>query len=428
MEELVWIYIIGAALLAAAFVYVIMRGKLAVLQEKVTSSSQQADLLRRELDQERELVSLSEQRFQHAKEEIIKWQAEYRGMQERYQTEVADTKQKETKFENLANRVLEIQKESFDHHNRKSITQLIQPLRQQIEHFEKKVERTNQEAVSRHASLKEQIRILSENNDQVSKEANNLTKALKGDNKVQGNWGELILESVLDRSGLVKDREYFVQITKRNEEGRMVRPDVIIALPDGKKLVIDSKVSLTAYDALVGAVESEDQSRYAKAHAQSLRNHVVGLSAKNYHDLYDIGSPDFVMMFVPIDTAFSSALQLDDQLYQFAFDKNIVIVTPSTLLATLKTVETLWRNDKQHRNAIEIAKEAGNMFDKFVSFVEDMNKLKSQMQTASNTFDQAMNKLETGKGNLVRRAERVKSLGAKASKHLPEVNKKNLFE
>ena len=234
--------------------------------------------------------------------------------------------------------------------------------------------------------------------------------------EVQGNWGELILESVLDKSGLEKDREYFLQQTF-DHEGKQVRPDVIIHLPDGKRLIIDSKVSLTAYEQMIRA---EDQAikTFEKAHLLSVRKHIDGLSAKNYHDVYQIESPDFVLLFIPIDTAFASAIKADPGLYQYAFDKNIVIVTPSTLLATLKTVDSLWKNEKQQKHALDIATEAGKMYDKFVGLVEDLDKLGKQMDTARGTYHDSMKKLKEGSGNLVGRAEKIKALGAKANKKL----------
>jgi len=256
-----------------------------------------------------------------------------------------------SEFKNIAQKLLEEKSKTFATSQKKELNEVLNPLKERIQHFEKKVEASNKESIARHSSLKEQIVHLSDLNKQMSNEAKQLTNALKQDNKAQGNWGELILESILDKSGLEKDREYHVQNSLSTDEGKTYRPDVIIDLPDSKKIIIDSKVSLTAYNQLVNAEEAEESERNLTAHLLSLKKHIDSLAAKNYHDLYRIESPDFVMMFVPIETAFSIALQKEPGLYTYAFDKNIVIVTPSTLLATLKTVETLWRNDKQHRNA-----------------------------------------------------------------------------
>jgi DNA recombination protein RmuC len=327
-------------------------------------------------------------------------------------------------FERLAEKVLETKSIKFDQQHRKGISDILQPLKERIESFEKKVERNTNESIERHSSLKEQIVHLSDLNNKMSKETLNLTKALKGDTKKQGNWGELILESILDKSGLEKDREYFVQEYLRDDMGKSKKPDVVIALPDNKKIIIDSKVSLTAYDSYMAAVSEEELMSAAKAHLLSVTKHIDELAGKNYEALYQLESPDFVLMFIPIDPAFALALEYKRDLYNYAYDKQIVIVTPATLLATLKTVESLWRNEKQYQNSIEIATEAGKMYDKFVGFIEDMDKLGNQLNTVQNTYDSSMKKLSTGSGNLVSRGEKMKKLGAKASKSV-DVQKLN---
>lgn len=327
-----------------------------------------------------------------------------------------------SEFRNIAQELLEEKTKSFAIAQKKDLSEVLNPLKERIQIFENKVEATNKESIARHSSLKEQIIHLSDLNQQMSNEAKQLTNALKQDNKVQGNWGELILESILDKSGLEKDREYHVQLSLSTDEGKTYRPDVIIDLPDNKKIIIDSKVSLTAYDQLVNADTDENLDMNLAAHCLSLKKHIDGLAAKNYHDLYRIESPDFVMMFVPIETAFSIALRKDAKLYTYAFEKNIVIVTPSTLLATLKTVETIWRNDKQHRNALQIATEAGKMYDKMVALVEDLQKIGQRLGQTQESYQEAMKKLYTGKGNLIRRTEKLKQLGAKANKSLPGEN------
>ncbi len=321
-------------------------------------------------------------------------------------------------FKNIAQQLLEEKSKSFATSQKKELNEVLAPLKERIQHFENKVDSSNKESIARHASLKEQIVGLSELNKQMSQEAQQLTNALKQDNKAQGNWGELILESILDKSGLEKGREYHLQESLVNDEGKTYRPDVIIDLPDGKKIIIDSKVSLKAYNEFVNPTPETDNKIALKAHCISLRKHIEGLAAKNYHDLYRIESPDFVMMFVPIETAFSAALSAQQDLYTYAFEKNIVIVTPSTLLATLKTVETLWRNDKQQRNAIGIATEAGKMYDKFAALVDDLNKIGQRIGQTQEAYNDSMKKLHTGKGNLLTRAEKLKQLGAKANKSL----------
>ena len=416
IEFIVIIIFVGS--MAALITHLIHRSRLKVLEEKLLSVSSNEASLIIALSEEKEMHKQAVDNYHLQQEELIQWKSEYKSIRQRFNEEEKDAEKKLVKFENLANKVLEHQKQSFDDYNKKSFNQIIEPLKTQIRIFEQKVEKTNQDAVHRHASLKEQIRNLNERGEKISKEANNLTKALKGDSKLQGNWGELILESVLDRSGLVKDREYFIQVSERDREGNILRPDVVIALPDGKKLIIDSKVSLRAYDVVVGTQDEEVAKHYLSAHVKAVKDHIDKLTVKNYHNLYQIESPDFVMMFVPIDTAFSAALKGDPHLYQYAFDKNIVIVTPSTLLATLKTVETLWRNDKQHRHALEIANEAGKMYDKFVGFTDDMQKLGTQLDTVQSSYHNAMSKLKTGQGNLVRKSELIRELGAKTNKKM----------
>ncbi|PTM05135.1 MAG: DNA recombination protein RmuC, partial [Bacteroidetes bacterium] len=247
----------------------------------------------------------------------------------------------------------------------------------------------------------------------------NLTKALKGDSKTQGNWGELVLERVLEKSGLEKDREYFVQQNFQREDGSRAMPDVVLHLPDSKKMIIDSKVSLTAYERMVNT-EDEDRTLFLKAHVNSIKKHVDDLSAKNYQDLYDIESPDFVLMFIPIEPAFAVAINEDNSLYNKAFEQNIVIVTPSTLLATLRTIDSMWNNEKQQQNAIEIAKQAGALYDKFEGLVTDLTGVGKKIDAAKTDYSSAMNKLVEGKGNLISRVEKIKKMGAKAKKSLPE--------
>jgi DNA recombination protein RmuC len=324
------------------------------------------------------------------------------------------------KFENLANRVIQTQSTQFIKQQTKGMHDILRPLKEKIVAFEQKVENSNVESAKRHQSLKEQIKFLSEKSQKVSEDADKLAKALKGDYKKQGNWGEMILESILQKSGLEKGREYETQISERNEEGKLLRPDVVIKLPDKKVIVVDSKVSLSAYSSLVNASEKAKADQLRQAHCQAVKNHIEGLSAKSYHELYQLKSPDFVLMFIPIDTAFTAALESDPELYNYAFERNIVIVSASTLLATLKTVETMWRNDRQNRYALKIAAEAGKMYDKFVGFLGDLQKMGQQLQTVQNTYNDSMRKLSTGTGNLVGRAEKLKSLGAKTKKLMPQ--------
>ncbi len=297
---------------------------------------------------------------------------------------------------------------------------ILSPLQDKIQLFEKKVEDTHKESINHHATLRQQIINLSELNAQMSKETLNLTKALKGDSKMQGNWGELILERVLEKSGLEKDREYFVQQSHTNGEGNRVFPDVVINLPDGKKMIVDSKVSLTAYEKFINEEDDSLKNGFLKEHVNSIKRHVEQLGDKNYQDLYQIESPDFVLLFIPMEPAFALALNDDTTLYNKAFEKNIVIVTPSTLLATLRTIDSMWTNQKQQENAFEIARQAGALYDKFEGFVADLIKIGKKIDESKVEYQGAMNKLVDGKGNLITSVEKLKKMGAKAKKALPE--------
>lgn len=407
-------------IIAVGVTFLIMDSKIKLLRYTIATLSSANNTLFEELKQERFLLDDIRNRLTDTELKKTNLESQLSHLREKYDTLISDTDFQLQKFENIANRILQHQTASMDEKQRLGMKEILDPLKEKIKIFEEKIEKTNLDSAGRHESLKEQMKVLYDKSDQVSKDAGNLVKALKGDYKKQGNWGELILESILDKSGLEKNREYFVQVSERNDEGKIHRPDVVIQLPDGKKLVIDSKVSLNAYEAMVNAENEDDQKSAHKAHVLAIKNHIDNLASKNYHDLYKVESPDFVLMFIPIDTALSAAIQLDPELYIYAFDKNIVMVAPSTLLATLKTVDSMWRNDKQNRFAMEIAEEAGKMYDKFCGFLDDMDKMGKQLNTVEHTYHDAMKKLSTGTGNLVSRAENVKALGAKANKSLPK--------
>jgi DNA recombination protein RmuC len=334
--------------------------------------------------------------------------------------EVEKLQDKFTKeFENLANKILDEKSSKFTLQNKENIQRILNPLQEKIKIFEDKVDKTHKESIDYHSALRQQILGLKEMNQQMSKETINLTKALKGDSKIQGNWGELVLERVLEKSGLEKDREYFMQQSFMTETGARVLPDVVLHLPDHKKMIIDSKVSLVAYERFVNEEDTDLKSRHLKEHIASLRKHIEQLSDKNYHELYQIESPDFVLLFVPIEPAFAIAINEDNQLYNWAFERNIVIVTPSTLLATLRTIDTMWNNEKQQQNALEIATQAGRLYDQFVNLTEDLVKVGNQLNTVQGSYEGTMKKL-TGKGNLVTKVEKLKKLGIKQRKHLNE--------
>ena len=373
-------------------------------------------------------LQIEKQKIQAEKEEfailLAKKENDFDNLLERnkeQKQEVNELQEKFSKeFENLANKILEEKTQKFTDQNKENLKNILSPLQDKILHFEKKVEDTHKESIDYHAALRQQILGLREMNAQMSKETINLTKALKGDSKMQGNWGELVLERVLEKSGLEKGREYEVQQSFTNEEGTRILPDVIINLPDGKKMIVDSKVSLTAYERYVNEEDDVQQNIYLKEHVNSVKRHVEQLSDKRYQDIYHMESPDFVLLFIPIEPAFALALQEDLNLYNKAFEKNIVIVTPSTLLATLRTIDSMWTNQKQQENAIEIARQAGALYDKFEGFVSDLIKIGKKMDEAKMEYGNAMNKLVDGKGNLITSVEKLKKMGAKAKKALPE--------
>ncbi len=375
------------------------------------------------LSSEKQLAYLREEKDQF-QNELTARNVDYTNLKLRMEEKTGELEQLQEKFtkdfELVANKILDEKSTKFTMQNKQNLDVILKPLQEKIQHFEKRVEETNKEAIDRTSALREQIKGLTALNEQMTKEANNLTKALKGDSKMQGNWGELVLERVLEKSGLEKDREYFIQQSFTTEEGLRVLPDVVIHLPDHKKMIVDSKVSLSAYERFVNEEDPSIQEAHLKDHITSLKRHVQQLSDKNYQDIYQIESPDFVLLFIPIEPAFAIAINNDNQIYNQAFEKNIVIVTPSTLLATLRTIDSMWNNEKQQQNALEIAKQAGALYDKFHGLVIDLTAVGKKMDDAKLGYSAAMNKLVDGNGNLIKRVENLKKMGAKAKKALPE--------
>jgi DNA recombination protein RmuC len=398
------------------------------LLSQMEIQKQQLDLERTNFENQIKVISLEKEVLRNDREAIAiqlsKKEVDFEHLWERnkeQKEEVEQLQEKFTKeFENLANKILEEKSNKFTEQNKENMKNILLPLQDKIQLFEKKVEDTHKESIDYHAALRQQILGLSEMNAQMSRETMNLTKALKGDSKMQGNWGELVLERVLEKSGLEKDREYFVQQSHTNQEGQRVFPDVVINLPDGKKMIVDSKVSLTAYEKYCNEEDDIIRKSYLKEHVNSIKRHVDQLGEKNYYDLYQMESPDFVLLFIPLEPAFATALNEDVTLYNKAFEKNIVIVTPSTLLATLRTIDSMWANQKQQENAFEIARQAGALYDKFQGFVDDLIKVGKKIDESKVEYGLAMNKLVDGKGNLVTSVERLKKMGAKAKKALPE--------
>jgi len=379
------------------------------LQENFRLSEKEKDTLRNEKEELHILLTQKKADFENLKQRNEEQKNELEKIQEKFQKE----------FENLANKILEEKSAKFTVQNKENLDNILKPLQEKIQSFEKRVEETNKENIDRTAQLRQQIIGLKELNEKITKEANNLTKALKGDTKMQGNWGELVLERVLERSGLQKDSEYTVQSSFVNEEGRRVMPDVIIHLPGNKKMIIDSKVSLVAYERYINETDENEKPTHLKSHIISIKTRIKELSEKNYHTLYQMDSPDFVLLFIPIESAFAIASMEQPTLYSDAFEKNIILVTPTTLLAVLKTIDSMWQNEKQKANAIEIATQAGALYDSFVNLTDELIKVGNQINTVQNSYETAMKKL-TGKGNLITRVEKLKKLGVKANKQLNE--------
>ncbi len=385
-------------------------GKIEMLEEQVRSASRTIN------EKEETIVGLNRQ--------VAGLSTENKRLLEDLLTKQADIEASEVKlqaaFKNLANEILEEKTQKFTEQNKTKLEEILKPLGEKITNFEKKVDEAYHKESNERFSLVNEIKRLAELNQQISQEASNLTHALKGQAKTQGNWGEIILESILEKSGLEKDREYFVQQSFTNEEGRRLQPDVVVKYPGERSVIIDSKVSLNAYERFASSDIKEEQDAALKEHLQAIRNHINDLSSKNYQDIYQIKSLDFVMMFLPIEPAYMLAVQNDPNLWNFAYERRILLISPTNLIASLKMIANLWRVEYQNKNAIEIARQSGELYDKFKGFVDDLQDIGNRIDASKNSFDGAMNKLTTGRGNLIRRAEKLKELGVKSEKKLSQ--------
>ncbi len=383
--------------------------------------------LQKEFENQRHQIEKNNLNILSQKDKMIEsLSSKLQNWEEKWQTSQEDFKQKEAmmrkEFELLAQRILEEKSKKFTELNQNNMQQILTPFQEAMKAFKEKVELNEKESYGRHQALKEQLTELQKLNQRLSQDALNLTKALKGESKTQGIWGETILNRLLEKSGLEKGREYFVQQSYQAAEGtnrQRVQPDVVIQLPDRKKLVVDAKVSLTAYERYINEDDDTQRETYLKQHIASLKAHINGLHKKSYDELLQGETPEFILMFIAVEPAFSLALREDPELYNYAFERNIVMVTPSTLLATLKIVDNMWRNEKQRKHAIEIATQAGALYDKFHGLITDLDQVGNKLAAAQQSFGTAMNKLHTGKGNLISRVEKLKILGAKAKKQLP---------
>lgn len=348
--------------------------------------------------------------YQHLSTKLNEQKTDIEKLQERFTLE----------FRNLANEILEEKSKKFTELNKTNLDQILKPLNDKIKDFEKKVEETYDKEAQQRFSLKEEVKRLAELNQIISREANNLTKALKGETKTQGNWGEVILESILEKSGLTKDREYFLQKSFTTEDGKRLQPDVVVKYPGDRSIVIDSKVSLTAYERYVGALTQDEQESAFKEHILSIKRHIDELSGKAYHTLYELKSLDFVMMFLPIEPAYLLAIQNEPGLWNLAYEKRILLISPTNLIAALKMVESMWRQEYQNKNAEEIARQSGALYDKFEGFISDLLELGKRLNNTTDFYKSSMNKLTEGKGSLVARVENIRKLGAKTKKTLPQ--------
>jgi DNA recombination protein RmuC len=415
----IYYFIVG--LVGIGFGWVI---KLLISKNESGRLEERNNLLQEKSDKTDNELNLEREKVLKLNSEISSLKADYDNLQEKLAEQKGEIEELQEKFikefENLANKILEEKSSKFTEQNKANLDQILKPLNEKIKDFEKKVEETYDKESKERFSLAREIKGLQELNLQMSKDATNLTNALKGDSKTMGNWGEVILESILEKSGLVKDREFFIQESHVLEEGKRLQPDVIVKLPENRNIIIDSKVSLVAYDRYCSIEDEKERAIELKSHIVSIRNHINNLSAKNYQSIYELESLDFVIMFLPIEPAYSLAAQNDWTLVNEATEKNIVMISPSILLIALKTIASLWRREFQNRNAFEIAKKSGALLDKFKLFVDDLISVGNNLRTTKDNYDKAMNKLVDGKGNLVSKTEKIRELGAKATKSLPQ--------
>ncbi|WP_276346048.1 DNA recombination protein RmuC [Daejeonella sp. JGW-45] len=430
--------ILGAALLLMIILFFLRKGPGTVhAGDLVTLKQERDDLwiararaeersenLKTELDYLKVQLEVERDKLSDAMQSLESSRSYFKAQQEKIEEQKLEIKNNQEKFnkdfELIASRILEEKTKKFTEQNRTSLDILLNPFKENIKAFEEKVERVYKAESDERNVLKGHIGQLIEQSNLMSLETQNLIKALKGDNKKQGNWGEMILERVLERSGLVKDQEYRIQASLQTGEGTRFQPDIVIDLPDDKHLIIDAKVSLIAYERFVNCENDEETEVFLRQHITSIRNHVNDLSSKNYSELYKINSPDFVMLFIPIESCFSIAVQKDAELFNNAWDKRVVIVSPSTLLATLRTIASIWKQERQNRNVVEIARLSGEMYDKFVGFIGDMDSIGKNIKQSQDAYDRALNKLSSGRGNLSITAEKIKKLGAKTSKQLDQ--------
>lgn len=436
----VFLIIIGIVFIAGFVVLFLKLGKIGSKEavDSINELQKQVDLLNRDkstieerarmlqgqLDQASMQISDKDASILSLNNRLASKTTEYDNLYEKLQEQKADIEKLQDKFriefKNLANEILEEKTQKFTEQNKIKLDEILKPLGEKIRDFEIKVEETYDKESKQRFSLEKEIKNLTDLNQQISKEANNLTNALKGQAKTRGNWGEIILESILEKSGLTLDREFFIQQSHTNEHGKRMQPDIVVAYPGDRNVVIDSKVSLVAYERYASAETKEEQDLAVRDHLMSVKNHITELSSKSYQDIYALKSLDFVMLFMPIEPAYMLAMQHDPNLWNWAYDRRILLISPTNLIAALRMIANLWRVEYQNKNAMEIARQSGELYDKFTGFLEDLQDVGTRIDATRKSYDASMNKLSTGKGNLIRRVETIKSLGARAGKEIPK--------
>jgi len=415
------VFLLIGLLLGAGIVWLLLRFRYEAIN---VASDEKLRYLQKELEVNRTDIEQKEKQIIDLNRNLSGKEADLRNISERLLEQKGELEKIQDKFrlefKNLANEILEEKTKKFTEQNKSNLSDILGPLKEKITDFEKKVDQSNKESIDRNAALRQQINGLKELNLKMTTDAENLTKALKGESKTMGNWGEFVLESILEKSGLVKGREYEIQESVRSEEGSQMRPDIVVKLPEKKHIIIDSKVSLVDYEKYVNTENKEKEKYYLKRHIDSLKKHIKSLSAKNYQNLYDIAGLDFVLLFMPVEPAFSLAVQAEENLFMDAYEMNIVIVSPTTLIATLRTIASIWRQEYQNRNAQEIARQGGALYDKFVGFLNDLVEVGKKLDDTQKAYKASMNKLSYGKGNLIKKVQDIKELGASTSKTLPQ--------
>ncbi len=409
-----FLFLITGLLIGAVATWMATKGQkgsqLRVAEHSFQSLQNEASQLRSTLEKERQnTLDLNRQ--------LAALEADYRNLEDKLHFQQEELS---SQFRHLANDLLEEKSRRFTEQNQLNLNQLLHPLGEKIQAFERKIDETYKEELRDKVSLLAEVRKLHDLSQRLSQDADNLAKALKGDTKQQGNWGEVILEKVLERSGLVKGAEYNTQVLTQNVDNALIRPDVVIYLPDNKHLIVDAKVSLLAYERCMGCDDELERSKYLTAHLSSVRSHIRILAEKKYETAQGLITPDFVLLFMPIEPAFSLAIQSDAELFNFAWERRIVLVSPTTLLATLRTVSSIWKFEKQSKNSLEIARLSGELYDKFEGFIRDLQKVGDTLKSSQNAYDEAVKKLSEGKGNMLRTAEKIRALGARSTKEIPK--------